>query len=78
MDLLKQIGSWADALTQIGISLVAFGVVLEILFGGMKIPFWPEVTVVDNIMAILGGLSAEGLLGLVGAFILFHILKKKG
>ena len=43
MDLLKQIGSWADALTQIGISLVAFGVVLEILFGGMKIPFWPEV-----------------------------------
>ena len=61
MDLLKQIGSWADALTQIGISLVAFGVVLEILFGGMKIPFWPEVTVVDNIMAILGGLSAEGL-----------------
>jgi|TARA_R100001509_G_C4719335_1_gene166044 NhaP-type Na+/H+ or K+/H+ antiporter len=78
MDLLKQIGSWADALTQIGISLVAFGVVLEILFGGMKIPFWPEVTVVDNIMAILGGLSAEGLLGLVGAFILYHILKKKG
>ena len=78
MDLLKQIGSWADALTQIGISLVAFGVVLEILFGGMKIPFWPEVTVVDNIMAILGGLSAEGLLGLVGAFILYHLLKKKG
>ena len=78
MYLLKQIGSWADALTQIGISLVAFGVVLEILFGGMKIPFWPEVTVVDNIMAILGGLSAEGLLGLVGAFILYHILKKKG
>ena len=78
MDLLKKIGSWADALTQIGISLVAFGVVLEILFGGMKIPFWPEVTVVDNIMAILGGLSAEGLLGLVGAFILYHILKKKG
>lgn len=76
MDLLKQIGSWADALTQIGISLVAFGVVLEILFGGMKIPFWPEVTVVDNIMAILGSLNAEGLLGLVGAFVLYYIIKK--
>jgi hypothetical protein len=25
----------------------------------------------------LGGLSSEGLLGLVGAFILYHILKKK-
>jgi hypothetical protein len=28
-------------------------------------------------MGILGGLSNEGLIGLVGAFILYHILKKK-
>jgi len=34
--------------------------------------------VVGNIMGILGGLSNEGLLGLVGAFVLYHILKKKG
>ena len=77
MDLLKKIGSWADALTQIGISLIAFGVVLEVLFKGANIPFWPEVSVIDNIMGILGGLSNEGLLGLVGAFVLYHILKKK-
>jgi hypothetical protein len=43
----------------------------------MQIPFWPENSVVENIMGILGGLSSEGLLGLVGAFILYHILKKK-
>jgi hypothetical protein len=78
MELLKKIGSWADALTQIGISLIALGVVLEVLFGGMNIPFWPNISIVGNIMGILGSLSAEGLLGLVGAFVLFHILKKKG
>tara|TARA_B100001778_G_scaffold323819_1_gene317517 strand:+ start:66 stop:302 length:237 start_codon:yes stop_codon:yes gene_type:complete len=78
MDLLKKIGSWADALTQIGISIIALGVVFEVLFKGVNIPFWPKITVVDNIMVILGSLSAEGLLGLVGAFILYHILKKKG
>ena len=76
MDLLKKIGSWADDLTKIGISLIALGVVLEVLFKGVNIPFWPEVSVVDNIMGILGSLSAEGLLGLVGAFVLYHILKK--
>jgi len=27
-------------------------------------------------MDILGSLSAEGLLGLVGAFVLYHIIKK--
>ena len=78
MELLKKIGSWADALTQIGISLIALGVVLEVLFGGMNIPFWPNISVVGNIMGILGSLSAEGLLGLVGAFVLYYILKKKG
>ena len=76
MDLLKKIGSWADHLTQIGVSLIALGVVLEVLFKGVNIPFWPEVSVVDNIMGILGSLSAEGLLGLVGAFVLYQIIKK--
>jgi hypothetical protein len=78
MDLLKKIGSWADHLTQIGVSLIALGVVLEVLFKGVNIPFWPNISVVENIMGILGSLSAEGLLGLVGAFVLYHILKNKG
>ena len=77
MEFLKQIGSWANHLTEIGISVIALGVVLEVLFKGANIPFWPEVSVVDNIMGILGGLSNEGLLGLVGAGVLYHILKKK-
>ena len=76
MEFLKTIGSWADELTKIGISIIALGVVLEVLFKGADIPFWPEVSVVDNIMGILGSLSAEGLLGLVGAFVLYHIIKK--
>ena len=49
MDFLKKIGSWADELTKIGISIVALGVVLEVLFKGAEIPFWPNVSVVDNI-----------------------------
>lgn len=78
MDFLSKIGSWANQLTEIGVSIIALGVVLEVLFKGAVIPFWPNVSVVDNIMGILGGLSNEGLLGLVGAFVLYHILKKKG
>ena len=77
MEFLKKIGSWANHLTEIGISVIALGVVLEVLFKGANIPFWPEVSVVDNIMGILGGLSNEGLLGLVGAGVLYHILKKE-
>ena len=78
MDLLNKVGSWVNKITEVGVSIIALGVVFEVLFKGMDIPFWPSISVVDNIMAILGSLSAEGLLGLVGAFVLYHILKKKG
>ena len=76
MEILTKIGSWANKLTEIGISVIALGVVLEVLFGGVGIPFWNNISVVDNIMGILGNLNAEGLLGLVGAFVLIHILRK--
>ena len=76
MEILTKIGSWANKLTEIGISVIALGIVLEVLFGGVGIPFWNNLSVVDNIMGILGNLNAEGLLGLVGAFILIYIVKK--
>ncbi len=77
MDLLNKVGSWVNKITEVGVSIIALGIVFEVLFKGMDIPFWPEVSVVDNIMAILGSLSGEGLLGLVGAFVLYNIMKKK-
>ena len=76
MDLLNNVGSWVNKITEVGISIIALGVVLDVLFKGVAIPFWPEISVVDNIMGILGSLSAEGLLGLVGAFVLYYSLKR--
>ena len=78
MDLLNKVGSWVNKITEVGVSIIALGVVFEVLFKGMDIPFWPSISVVDNIMAILGSLSAEGLLGVVGAFVLYSLFKKKG
>ena len=77
MNFLENFSSWAKKLTDVGVTIIALGIVLEVLFKGANIPFWPEVSVVDNIMAIIGNLSNEGLLGLVGAFVLYHILKNK-
>ena len=76
MEILNKIGGWADQLTKIGLSVISLGVVLEVLFGGVNVPFWKNISVVDNIMSILGNLDAAGLLGLVGAFVLVHLLKK--
>jgi hypothetical protein len=76
MDIIKKIGEWAGALSSTGMMLIALGIVLQVLLAGAPLPFVGDFNVIDNIMAILGGLSNEGLLGLVGAFIIYHLLNK--
>ena len=76
MDILKSVGGWAKQLTDVGLSVIALGIVLEVLFGG-AIPFLGDMNVVPYIMAILNGLSNEGLLGLIGIWVIYHIFNKK-
>ena len=77
MDIVKSIKSWASSLADVGVSLIALGIVLEILFNGQGIPFWPNISVIDNITGVLAGLSAQGLLGLVAVWGLDNIYKNK-
>ena len=46
MDIAMKIKGWAKALADVGVSLIALGIVLEILFKGQNIPFWPNVSVI--------------------------------
>jgi hypothetical protein len=77
MDIIKSMKGWASALTEFGVSLLALGIVLEILFKGQNIPFWPDITIIDNITAIVTALSAQGLVGLVAVWVLYNIYTKK-
>ncbi len=77
MEILTKIKGWAGAITEVGISLIALAVVLEVLFSGQSIPFWPDINVVSNITAMVSGLSAQGLVGLVAVWVLYHIYNRK-
>ena len=73
MEILNKIKGWASAITEVGISIIALGIVLEILFNGQGIPFWPNISIVDNITGMITALSAQGLVGLVAVWVLYHI-----
>ena len=77
MEILNKIKGWASAITEVGISIIALGIVLEILFNGQGIPFWPNINIVDNIIAMMTALSAQGLVGLVAVWVLYHIYNRK-
>ena len=77
MDIMMKVKGWAKTIADVGVSLIALGIVLEILFNGQGIPFWPNVSVIGNIQGVLTGFSDQGLIGLVAVWILYHIYSRK-
>ena len=63
------------SLTEIGLALIALGVVLQILFGA-AVPFL-GIDVVGSVTTLVGKLGAEGLVGLVAIWVLWGIYSKK-
>ena len=77
MDYLTKIKGWAKGLADVGVSLIALGIVFEILFNGQGVPFWPHISVIGNVQSVLAGFSDQGLVGLVAVWILYHIYNRK-
>jgi|TARA_Y100000389_G_scaffold73831_1_gene70466 hypothetical protein len=76
MEIINKVKGWAAGLAELGISLAALMIVVEVLGLG-SIPFFPETSVVTNVAAMLGTLGSEGLMGLVAIWILWGIWSKK-
>ena len=77
MDYIAKIKEWAKGLAEAGVSLIALGIVLEVLFKGQGIPFWPNISGIENVQNIVSGFSAQGLVGLVAIWVLYHIYNRK-
>ena len=77
MEIITKVKSWASALADVGVSLIALGIVLEVLFSGQTVPFWPSISVISNVQSIIAGFSAQGLVGLVAVWVLYSIYNKK-
>jgi hypothetical protein len=77
MEVLALIKKWASALADLGVSVLALLIVLQVLFKGAAIPFLPVVDVIGSVTAIVKGLGAEGVVGLVAVWVLYSIWKNK-
>jgi len=72
--MLDQISGWIKQVTNIGLGLIALGVVLQILFGA-AVPFI-GLDVVGAVVALVKSLGSEGLVGLVAIWVLWGIYSK--
>jgi hypothetical protein len=62
-------------LTDIGIALLALGIILQLLFGN-AMPFLGN-DISANIMTFIKGLGGQGLAGLVAIAVVLYILNRK-
>lgn len=77
MDILETVKKWASSLAEVGVSVIALGIVLEVLFKGAAIPFLPTTSVIENVTSVVSTLGSQGLVGLVAVWILYGIWKAK-
>ena len=76
MDIINKVKGWAAGLADLGISIAALMIIVEVLGLG-SIPFFPEVSVIANVSGMLSSLGAEGLMGLIAIWVLYTIWNKK-
>ena len=75
MDFISVIKGWVGSLTELGLMLIALGIVAAFL-GGDKVPFLGAVS--GNIVKFVSDLGSAGLVGLIAlGFILWLFSNRK-
>ena len=73
--MVDRVLGWIRSLTEVGLALIALGVVLQVIFGA-TIPFL-GLDIVGSVVALVSKLGSEGLVGLVAGWVLWGIYSKK-
>jgi hypothetical protein len=69
----RKIKKWIGEITEISLLLVAFGIVVEILFGGI-VPLGSGIMI--NLMGLISTLGDNGLVGIMVLGIVIYIFRK--
>ncbi len=74
MTFLDKIKGWLMEIVEVGLILIALGVVLQILLGS-PLPFIGNV--VQNLMALIKVLGDGGLIGLIAIAVILWLFSKR-
>ena len=72
--MLDTVLGWIKSVTELGLAVIALGVVLQIIFGA-AVQFI-GIDIVGSVVTLVKSLGSEGLVGLVAIWVLWGIYSK--
>jgi len=76
MEVIANVKAWASGLADLGVSIAALAIIVEVLGMG-AIPFMGDMSVISNVSSIMAGIGSEGLMGLVAVWVLYSIWNRR-
>ena len=73
--MVDKVLGWIRQLTELGLAIIALGVVLQVIFGA-AVPFL-GLDIVGSVVALVKQFGSEGLVGLVAVWVLWGIYSKQ-
>ena len=74
MHYFEKIKRWIGEITEIALMLIAFGIVVDILFGN-TVPFFGGI--ITNLMGLLNACGENGIIGLIALSIIVYLFQRK-
>jgi hypothetical protein len=73
--MLDTVKKWISQIVEVGLLLIALGIVIEIIFGSNQAFFVGNI--VNNLTSLIGNLGDDGLVGLIALAIILWLFMKK-
>ena len=73
--MLNKVKGFLKEVTEVGLVLIALGIVLQILFGG-SVAFIGG-NIVGNLTGLIGSLGSNGLVGLIALAVIIWIYQRR-
>ena len=76
MEVIANVKAWASGLADLGVSIAALAIIVEVLGLG-AMPFMGDMSVISNVTSIMAAVGSQGLMGLVAVWVLYSIWNKR-
>lgn len=74
MDALRTVAKWVGQVTEVGLALIALGIVIQILFGENATFLTGDI--VGNLINLIRALGENGLVGLIALGVILYLYNK--